>query len=57
MAQDLAVRRGPEGGVELAVLMVRPPGVLQTPESRVILFRWDGAPPVPSERDSVPTLP
>ena len=57
VAHDLAVRRAPDGAVELAVLMVRPPGVLQTPESRVVLFRWDGAPPVPSERDSVLTLP
>ena len=39
VAMDLAVRRN-EGAVELAVLMVRPPGVLQTPENRILLFRW-----------------
>ncbi|WP_420456271.1 hypothetical protein [Rubrivirga sp.] len=39
VALDLAVRRS-GGAVELAVLMSRPPGVLQTPESRVVLYRW-----------------
>lgn len=36
---DLAVRqRG--GAVDLAVLMARTPGLLQGPESRVVLYRW-----------------
>ena len=36
---DLAVRqRG--AAVELAVLLARPPGLLQGPESRVVLYRW-----------------
>ncbi len=42
VATDLAVRAGPDGAVDLAVLMARPPGVLQTPESRVVLYRWRG---------------
>ncbi|PAP75200.1 hypothetical protein [Rubrivirga marina] len=43
VATDLAVRPGPGGTVDLAVLMARPPGVLQTPESRIVLYRWRGA--------------
>ena len=43
VALDLAARRGPDGGVELAVLLARPPGVFQTPESRIVLYRWRGA--------------
>ena len=43
VALDLAARRGPDGDVELAVLLARPPGVFQTPESRVVLYRWRGA--------------
>ncbi len=39
VAFDLAVRRAGRA-VELAVLMARPPGVLQQPENRVLLFRW-----------------
>ncbi len=39
VALDLAVRRAGEA-VEVAVLMARPPGVLQTPESRILLYRW-----------------
>ena len=42
---DLAVReRG--GAVEVAVLLARPPGLLQAPASRVVLYRW--APPRPA---------
>lgn len=44
VAQDLAVRRGPGGAVEIAVLMARPPGVFQTPENRVVLFRLSAGP-------------
>ena len=36
---DLAVReRG--GGVQIAVLLARPPGLLQAPASRVVLYEW-----------------
>ena len=42
VATDLAVRSSAGGAVDLAVLMARPPGVLQTPESRVVLYRWRG---------------
>lgn len=37
---DLAVRPGPGGSVELAVLMARAPGLLQSPDARVVLYRW-----------------
>ena len=43
VATDLAVRPGPRGAVDLAVLMARPPGMLQTPESRIVLYRWRGS--------------
>ena len=36
---DLAVRQSGDA-VELAVLLSRPPGLLQGPESRVVLYRW-----------------
>lgn len=42
---DLAARSGPDGTVELAVLMARAPGLLQSPDARVVLYRW--APPAP----------
>lgn len=37
---DLAVRPGPGGAVDLAVLMARTAGIFQGPESRVVLYRW-----------------
>ncbi len=37
---DLAVRLGPGGSVDLAVLMARTPGLIQMPEGRVVLYRW-----------------
>jgi len=40
VALDLAVRPGPDGSVELAVLLGRPPGLMSAPASRVVLFRW-----------------
>ena len=45
---DLAVReRG--GAVQIAVLLARPPGLLQAPESRVVLYEWAPRPqPTPS---------
>ncbi len=44
--QDLAVRPGPDGTIDLAVLMARPPGLLRSPESRVVLYRWRPASPL-----------
>ncbi|MDT7855816.1 hypothetical protein RQM47_04095 [Rubrivirga sp. S365] len=40
---DLAVRET-GGAVELAVLMARPPGLLQAPASRIVLYRWTPQP-------------
>lgn len=45
---DVAVRPGPGGAVDLAVLLARPPGVLQGPASRVVLYRWSSASAVPA---------
>lgn len=42
---DLAVRPGPGGAVDVAVLMARTPGLLQSPEARVVLYRWTSPPP------------
>ena len=43
-ALDLAARPRPGGGVDLAVLFSRPPGLLRTPDSRVDLYRWTPPP-------------
>ena len=48
VALDIAARRQPEGGVELAVLMQRPRGLLHPEGAYVALYRWrpDLTPPL-----------
>ena len=38
---DIAVRQT-DAGVELAVLLQRPSGLIQSADSRLVLYRWSG---------------
>ena len=39
-ALDVAVRAVGDGGLEVAVLFSRPPGLMRSPDSRVDVYRW-----------------